>query len=270
MASKVSQAPAVSQLPDNPLVLIKYDPENALAILAINTTKTLAQLNGAKITSVKQLEAGSEILEDARARSEEVETFINTLREKVQAAAMRFRDFQGFEDFEVTLTIRKWGLRQLLNDGIARLRGARAQFLAADAERIRRENLAKQAEQDRINKEAADKAAAAAKKQGADRQTVADIKQAVLSTPAPIVTSKAAETAQAVGASVRYAYYAKITDLRKFIGFCYNNEIMLNTLKAATEDIESTFRKMASDQKEAFQYPGITFDKRPVDVGRRS
>jgi hypothetical protein len=261
---------AVTGLQDNPMVVIRYSPENALAILATNTTKTLAQLNGAKITSIKQLEAGSEILEDARVRSEEVETFINTLREKVQAAAMRFRDFQGFEDFEVTLTIRKWSLRQLLNDGITRLRGARAKFISDEQQRVQREQLAKQAEQDRINAEAARKAAEAARKQGADRQTVQEIKQAVMSTPAPIVTSRAAETAQAVGASVRYAYSAKITDMRKFLTTCLANEVLFNTLASSSVVIEALYRKMAADQKEAFNYPGITFDKRPVDVGRRA
>src|ERR1035441_4692010 len=122
---KSTAASAVPQvLPDNPLVLIKYDPENALAILATNTMKMLAQLNGARaITNAKQLESASEIIGQAQITAEEVEVFINTLREKVQAAAMRFRDFEGFADFEVTLTIRKWGLRQLLNDGITRLKG---------------------------------------------------------------------------------------------------------------------------------------------------
>ncbi len=261
---------AVQEKQDNPLVLIKYDPENALAILATNTTKMLARLQGAKITNPKTLESSSELIHEAQVTSDEVETFLESLREKIQGAAARFREFEGFEDFEVTLTVRRWALRQLLNDGLSRLKGARALYLAQEAEKTRRGQLAKQAEQDRINREAADKAAKEAKKQGADKQTVADIRENVLATPAPIVASKAAETAKEVGASVRYGYTAEIRDLKKFLGLCLQNEVFLNTLRAAVPDIESAFRKMASDQKESFVYPGISYKRTAIDVGRRS
>jgi hypothetical protein len=267
---KNNVAETSTALQENPTVLIRYEPENALAVLAGNTTKMLARLTGAKITNPKTLESASELIHQAQITSDEVETFIDTLREKIQNAAARFREYEGFEDFEVTLTVRRWGLRKLLTTGISKLKNARAQFLADEQERVRREQLTKQAEQDRLNKLAADKAAAEAKKQGADKATVAEIKQAVLAVPAPIVTSKAAEVAQAAGASVRYAYYARITDLKKFLGTCLNNEVLFNTLKVAIPDIEAAFRKMASDQKESFSYAGLTFEKKPVDVGRRA
>ncbi len=266
---KVTPASAESQIPENPTVLIKYEPENALSILAANTTKTLAKLQGAKITNVKTLESASDLIHDAQTTSDEVETFISSLRERIQQAAERFRDHQGFEDFEVTLTIRKWSLRQLLNDGISKLKNERARFLAAEQARVQRENLAKQAEQDRINREAAQKAAAEAKKQGADKQTVAEIKRAVMETPAPVVTSRAADFAQVAGVGLRYAYTAKIIDLKKFLAAALTNEVLLASLYVAKPDIEAAFRSMAASQKESFNYPGMTFEKRPVDVNRR-
>lgn len=264
--AKSTATPAATQLSENPLVRIEYNPENALSLLAKNATGTLAQLNGVKITNAMQLEKGSSILEDARVRSEEVETFINTLREKVQNAAAKFRDYEGFEDFEVTLTIRKWDLRQLLNDGISRVRSARAKFISDEQERIRREQQQKDAEQARINKEAADKAAKEAKKLGADKQTVADIKQSVMETPAPIVQSKVLETATS---TVRYQYSAKIGDLGTFLKTCLADKTLLTTLMKAIPDMEKAFNNMARDQKELFVYPGIRYKKIPVDVGAR-
>jgi regulator of protease activity HflC (stomatin/prohibitin superfamily) len=263
MASKTSTVPKPAQ--ENPIVLIRYSPEDALSLLAKNMTTTLAKLNGVKIQNARQLESASEVLDEARVRSEEVETFLTTLRERVQEAAARFRDFEGFDDFEITLTVRKWSLRQILNDGIQKVRTARANFMADEQEKVRRENLAKQAEQDRINREAAAKAAAEAKKQGADKQNVAEIKQAVLETPAPVVTSRALENATS---SVRYAYSAEITNLKSFLGACLNNSTLLATLNSAKPDIEKAFRSMAQSQKEAFGYPGITVVKKPVDVNR--
>ena len=168
--------------------------------------------------------------------------------------------------FRSTLTIRKWSLRQLLNDGITRLRNVRANYLAEEERKLRQAQLDAQAEQDRINRKAADDAAKAAKAAGADKATVQTIKQEVLATPAPIVTSKALDAATS---TVRYGYSAKITDLPKFLKMCLENPVMLNTLKVAIPDMESAFRKMAGDQKENFIYAGITFDKKPIDVGRR-
>jgi hypothetical protein len=269
--AKNSTAVSEKQISENPLVLIKYDPENALALLATNTTKRLATINGVKaITNPKQLESVSEIINEAQIDSESVETFIVSLREKIQGAAARFREIEGFEDFEVTLTIRKWSLRQLLNDGIGRLKSMRARFLADEQERINREQLAKQAEQDRINREAADKAAKVAKAAGAGKETVAEIKKEVMATPAPIIESKAQNIAQAAGVSMRYQYTAHITSLKSFLGFCLNNPVMLATLAAAIPDIEKAFRKMASDQKEGFKFPGIEYVKTPIDIGRRA
>ena len=268
---KNSTAVSQKQISDNPHVLIKYEPENALAILATNVTKRLAQVQSVKaITTTKQMESVSAVISAAQIDSESVENFLASLRERIQEAAARFREIEGFDDFEVTLTIRRWSLRQLLNDGISRMKNMRAKFLSDEETRINAEQLQKQAEQDRINKEAADKAAKAAKAAGADKATVAAIKQEVLATPAPIVESKAQAVAQNVGASVRYRYYPKITSLMEFLAFCSKSQPMMATLASAIPDIEKAFGSMANAQKEGFQYPGMTYEKRAIDVGKRA
>ncbi len=254
---------------ENPLVLIKYEPANALPVLSSGAAAALKELRTAKITNLRELDSSSNILQRAQFQAEEIEQFKATLREKVQAAAARFREIPGFEDFEVTLTIRKWGLNQLLIDGIRTVKNARAKFLSDEAEKVRRANLEAQAKQDAINKKAADDAAAAAKKAGADKETVQQIKQEVLATPAPIIESKAAAIAENVGASVRYTYAAKITNLKSFLGFVLNNDVMYATMGVAIPDIEKAFKKMAMDQKAAFKYPGIESVMTPVDVARR-
>lgn len=269
MSKNVPPPSASTQIADNPLVSIVYSPENSLRILGHDAADVLAKLQGAKISNLKTLESASELMHDGEVMAERIETFRVSLVQKVQAAASRFRDINGFEDFEITVTIKRWGLRSLLADSIQRLRGNRAQYLADEQEKARRQQAAIDAEQRRKNQEEADRAAAAAKKAGADKATVAQIKEDVMATPAPIVESRAATVAQSVGASVRYSYSAKITDLRAFLGVVLSNDVLFNTLLAAKPEIEAAFRKMASDQKELFNYAGATFDKKAVDVNRR-
>jgi hypothetical protein len=63
-------------------------------------------------------------------------------------------------------------------------------FIETKRREDRERQLKLEAEQDRKNKEDADRIAAAAKKTGADRATVAAVKEEVLSRPAPIVQPK--------------------------------------------------------------------------------
>ena len=263
-------APATDpQESESPHVLVKFTPAESPLFVAEHASKSLARIDAIKeIKNLKQLETASEVIDSAGITSDEIEEFVGKLRARIQEATERVREFKGYEDFEATLTIRKWGLRQMLNDGLGRLKNLRARYLADEQARINRENLAKQAEQDRINKKAADEAAAAAKKAGADKGTIAQIREEVMATTAPVVPSRAMETASAMGASLRYNYTAEITNLKSFLGFCLQNPVMYATLGAAIPDIEKAFRKMASDQKEAFKYPGIQFKKTPVDVAR--
>ena len=146
--SKDNPATSAKQAFDNPLVLIKYDPENALTTLADLTKKTLATLRNVSITSPAQLESASTTLMMAESRADQIETFKATLREKVQDAAARFREIPGFEDFEVTLTIRRWNLNSLLSDAIRNLKNMRAQYLAEEDRKLKQKQLAAQAEQD--------------------------------------------------------------------------------------------------------------------------
>lgn len=267
--SKDTAAVSQKQVFDNPTVLIKYEPENALATLASDADKTIAMLGKVKIASPQNLESASSVLQIAELRADQIETFKATLREKVQDAAARFRTIPGFEDFEVTLTIRKWSLNALLMDGIRNLKNLRANYLAEEDRKVRQRQAEAEAEQRRKNQEEADRAVKAAKAQGADKETITQIKSDVMATPAPIVESKAQTVAQNVGASLRYSYSAKITNLKSFLGFALNNGVIYATLVQAVPDIEKAFRKMAADQKEAFKYPGIEFVKTPVDVSRR-
>ena len=262
---KSTTASAAKQVAENPLVLIKYDPVNALALLGEAVLKTLPKFAGLKIANPAQLATASEILRDAQIEEEKVNVFLASLRERVQEAAARFADVKGFTNFKVTLTVRSWDERNQLQDGIAGLRQKRANYLAEEDRKLKQKQAEAQAEQDRINKEAANKAAAAAKKAGANPETVQTIREEVLATPAPIVESKAQTVAESAGASVTYRYYAKITDLPKFLHTCLANESLMNTLKGAIPEIEAAFRTTAQSQKEFFNYPGATFEKRAGD-----
>ena len=271
--AKDNTATAQKQVAENPLVSIKYQPEDALATLATDSSKTLALLGKVKIGNPNDLESASSVLQIAELRADQIETFKATLREKVQQAASRFRELPGceefFGDFQVTLTVRTWTANSLLVDAIRRVKNLRANYLAEEDRKVRQRQAEAEAEQRRKNQIAADNAAKAAKAQGADKETIAQIKNDVMATPAPIVESKAQMVAENVGASLRYNYTAKITNLKSFLGFCLQNGVMYATLGAAIPEIEKAFRKMAADQKEAFKYPGIEFVKTPVDVSRR-
>jgi len=269
--NKNTTAVPARQLGDNPAVLIRYEPDSALESLGASITRALVSLKGVKITNPKELAEGSAILQNAEAEAAKIVVFLDSLRESVQRATGRFAGKDPiFEGLEVTLTVRRWPKYNQLQDGIAAIKSMRARFNDAEVARVRQAQADADARQAAINKKAADDAAAAAKKAGADPQSVKQIKQEVLATPAPIVESKAQQVAQDVGAGLRYKWGARITSLKSFLGFCLNNPVMLATLGSAIPEIEKAFRKMADDQKEQFSYPGIMFTKTPVDVSRGS
>jgi hypothetical protein len=261
------QVPAAQE---NPIVKISYDPEKALATLGRSALEMIGKLQGVKsIANVNALEKASQLLGDAEITLEEMTAFRDTLATRVKDAFTPFTSIPGLEGSSINITL-SIPAKQRLETGIRALKTMRAGYLDEQRREVERKQLEAQAEQDRKNREAAEKAAKEAKKQGADKQTVAAIKEEVLSTPAPVVVSKAADVAQSVGASVRYSYSAQITDLKKFLGLCLNNPTMFATLGAAIPDIEKAFRTMAASQKESFDYPGIRFKRTAVDVGRRS
>lgn len=270
---KTNTAAPAAQIADNPQVLIKYNPEQALVLLGHQSQATLGKLQGIKITSVKTLEAASDVLEEATERSGQLETFRTSLVDSVQKAALRFREIPGFEDFEVTLTIKRWGLRSLIANGIENIRRARASFLAAEQKKQRQAQLEAEAKQREANEKAAKEAAAAAKRAGADKVAQEAIKQDVLATPAPILASKVLDTAKAAGATVRYNYKASLQDAESFLRFCLSNEVMLKTVCSdlgIAAAIEKALTPMAKAQREHFNFPGMVFLKEPVDVNRRS
>jgi hypothetical protein len=268
MATKTVQE---KQSADNLTVLIHYNPANALQLLTKDAEETLAVLNSVKVTSASSLKASITIAEEGELMANRLETFRTSLIASVQKAAERFREIPGFEDFEISLTIRKWGLRTMLQDGIQRLRTSRSNYLAEEDRKLRLEQARKDEEQRRINAENARKAAEQAKKAGADKETVAQIKSEVLSTPAPMVESKTMQAAKEANVGVRYDWYADATDAAKFLVYATSNEVMLKTIALDTKVVkalEDAMRPMARAQKEAFSYPGMTYRKVAVDVQR--
>ncbi len=264
--AKNNTAPAETQIQINPQVSITYSPEKQVLALGNNALHVLARLQELKPSNLKTLEETNQALNVGGLVLDEIAEVRDALATRVKDAFEPYKRFPLFEGSEINITM-TIPLRQKIENAFRAAKQSRANYLAAEQERVRRENLAKQVEQDRINAEAAKKAAAEAKKQGADKQTVADIKMAVMETPAPTVTSKALDAATS---TVRYSYSAKITDLKKFLGTCLQNEALFNTLQAAVPEIEKAFRGMASAQKEAFNYAGITFKKTAIDVGKRA
>ena len=267
---KSTAAASEKQIPENPQVLIKYNPEQALVILGHDSQAMLQKLRSVNIIGTKSLESASEVLHDATITAERLETFRASLVESVQRAAAKFRDIPGFDDFEVTLTIKRWSLRNLLTDGIQKIRGARAKFLSDEEDKKRRAQQEADAKQDAINRENAKKAAEVAKKAGASKETVATIKADVLATPAQLVESKALDKAKEAGASVRYDYYAAITNYEAFFQYAVTNPVIIQMLadQKIIEATEKAFRPMARAQKDKFSLPGMTFRKVPVDVAR--
>ncbi len=263
--AKNSPAAAQTQIQLNPKVSIVYSPEEKILDLGNRAVRALLKLEAVKVTNPKTLKEADDVISGASGIQEEIIEVRDALASRVKEAFEPYKRLPLFAGSEINITL-SVPLRQRIDRAYSMTKQSRANYLSAEQERIRRENLAKQAEQDRINAEAAKKAAAEAKKQGADKQTVQDIKMAVMETPAPVVTSKALESATS---TVRYQYTAEITSLKSFLGACLNNAVLLNTLAAAIPDIEKAFREMAGDQKEAFNYPGIAFKKTPVDVGVR-
>jgi hypothetical protein len=254
----------------NPTVMIQYQPENAPIALAKEVASMIACLDATKaITDAEQLEAASIILDAAKTTASDVDVFVDNLRSSIQLACARVRELPGYEDFEATLTVRTWGLRKRLTEGITRVRNFRASYISAEEERVRRAKIVAQQEQERLNRLEADRLAKEAAAAKADTETIEEIKEVVMATPAPVVVSESLDTAKEMKASVRYAYSAKITNFHAFIVGLANNQALYNTLVDHIDEIEGMFRKQAMNEKENFNYPGITFEKRAVDVGRR-
>ena len=88
--------PRVQQ--ENPIVKILYDPEDALARLGGSMLKTITRVaTVVKITNAKELESASMVLSDAEIEAERINVFLAGLRERVQDAAERFTEIEGFE-----------------------------------------------------------------------------------------------------------------------------------------------------------------------------
>jgi hypothetical protein len=252
----------------SPIVRISYAPEKALAILGDDALEIVGKVEKVKFDSPKTLDAGTETMDESKSVLERFDGIRAALNERVQAAIEPLKQFPVFEGVELIITFKAWPLRKRLETAMENGRVARAAYLDRQAQKDREEQQRLEAEQRKKNEAVAKTTVAAAKDAGADPATLKEIKREVLATPAPLFESKAMTTARAAGVGLQYDYYAQVTDLRKLLQLCLNNEIMLNTMQVAVEDIEKAYRKMASDQKERFVYEGIRFKRVPRDVRR--
>ena len=266
---KSSTAPAAPQSTNNPTVLITYSPEKALAVIGEDARGISKQFASLKVTSQKSLEVSIEVTDAAQSVLDRIDGFREALVERVRAAGEGFHSMDPFfEGLKLGVTLQAWPAKTALEKDLKRVKDERARYL----EQQENDRIAKQqkldAEQREKNEKVAAKATAAAKDAGADPGSVKEIKREVLRTAAPMVASRAVDTARDSGVGLQYDYSAEIYDLTKFLTLCLNNEMMLNTLSKVREDMEKAFRSMAVDQKEKFEYSGIRYKKTPRDVQR--
>lgn len=267
---KSNTAPATPQSDNNPTVLIRYEPAKYLSVIGVDAREVTKALVDIKIVNQKTLEPSIEATEAAKATLERIEVFRITLVEKVREAAAPFAEIDPFfEGLTLGVTLQKWPKKTELEKEQERVRALRANYLSEQEQKRIQEQNRLDAEQREKNQKIADNAAKAARSSGADTSTVKEIKREILQTPAPLVASKAVDTAKDAGVGLQYDYSAEIFDLSKFLTLCLNNPMMMNTLAKAKEDMEKVFRSMATDQKERFVYSGIRFKKTPRDVQRR-
>ncbi|HVI07017.1 MAG TPA: hypothetical protein VND65_01860 [Candidatus Binatia bacterium] len=264
----MAKSSTATSAPQSPTVLIRYEPEKELALLGDDALEIVGKVEKIKFDSPKTLEAGTATMDECREVLERLDEIRARLNDRLQAAIEPLKEFPIFDGVEPIITFKAWPLRKRLETAMENGRQARAAYLDAEAQKERQKQQELEAEQRKKNEAAAKVAVQAAKGQGADPATLKEIKREVLSTQAPLFESKALSTARSTGVGLQYDYYAEVTDLRKLLQLCLNNEIMLNTMQVAVPEIEKAFRKMASDQKERFVYEGIRFKKVPRDVRR--
>lgn len=243
--------------------IVKATPQENLDLLLRNFNKHLKALDSPKIIGQGTLDSLTVSIDEAVAFNDGLEEFLTRGRAETESAWKRILPD---EELEVRTSI-IWPKRQKLALSIKAAKDERARFNAEVQRKLEEDQRQKEAEQERINKKAAEDAAKAARAQGADRATVKEIKQAVLATPAPQVQKKI-ETPQNV--SVRYVYSARVVNLKSLLGAALNDVTLfgiLNTERVRAA-MESELRSLATRQKDAFKIPGCELDKKATDVQR--
>lgn len=237
-----------------PEILIKYDPPEKNE-LAKQSSPLAERMAGAKITNQETLDAAVELKRAGQSWIEKWDLIFNPLREATHKAWKLAVSTQDDGKREVELGVRMLG---------SKITGYLEQKRREDEEKQRKLD----AEQARINKENADKQAALAKKAGADKETIKDVKQTVLSTAAPTV---APSVEKPKGVSISYRWDIEIEHMGKFLAAIAVDKTLLaifvgsEPIKAA---IKTEFRKLAVQQKEGFKIAGARAFKKPISSDR--
>lgn len=248
-----------------PQVSIQYKPTSPFPSLLEETGDFSEALESAVkkgIGGQTALTSIGERIKNAIACRTRLEENIDVLRDATAAAWARY-----LPEATITVSVRMKD-RQRLDTAIEAAKRARANFLDAEARRVQEEQRKKDLEQQERNRKEAEKAAALAKKSGADKETIRDIKEDILSTPAAPVAPRVEATS-----TLRYLYGAELESMKELFTAAIVTPHILATLmgsKAVREAIESAFRPMAISQKEAFSAPGMKLRRTPCDVQGRA
>ena len=141
-------------------------------------------------------------------------------------------------------------------------------FLAKQQDDARKKQLEAEEAQRRLNEKTARENAALAKKAGADKETIEEVRSNALATPAPIVKPKAA--APAGFSQPRMLYYGKITNMGAFLAALLDDKTLFTTITNSMPvrtALEAELRKLATMQREAFSVPGCELVKKTAGAG---
>jgi hypothetical protein len=156
------------------IVKVNYDSKSQIS-LEVQREHIVPKLN-IKIKNQKQLDQAVEIVKLAEQWIANAEAFVNPVVDATHKA------------HKAAVQMRK-DLTDKVYRPLGMLKVAIFDFVEEGKRVTRQKQLDADADQERINREAAEKAAKAATKAGADKETVAEIRDNVLATAAPLVRS---------------------------------------------------------------------------------
>jgi hypothetical protein len=236
-------------------VEVKYEKSAQVALA--KTAPTIAkQLQSVTIRDQVTLDRAAEFVKAADEWIAAVDAIMDPVREATHAAWKAAIKAQT--DFKADVEPFRVALKQAIN-----------RFIADRNEQARQKQLQIEADQRKINEQNAQKQAKLAQKAGADATTVQEVRNQVLATPAPIVSSTVA--APKGFATPRTIYGAKIVNPRKFIEGLLKDGTMFNLMLKSDnviDALESELRKLAGMQKEAFEFPGVELTKKAAGTGQ--
>jgi hypothetical protein len=148
------------------------------------------------------------------------------------------------------------------------LKSAASKYLAdVQAEKDRKQREADE-EQRKKNEAEARALAADLKKMGASKEVIAEAKEQVKATPAPVIEQEAVAPS---GMSGRMLYSAEIVDLKAFLTHLVSDQYLLTLFgysQAFRKAIESELRGEATNRKDKYDIPGTKLVKTPSGAWR--